>query len=130
LLGAALVLVAIILIGVVPSLAFLLNVAVRLFSTFLVTVGLAMVLNAAWELKDKFSIFLHPASATTEVVTSGVYGVVRHPMYGGLILLCGGQAMLQLPFHAYKAFFALVLLAVLVRKSPPCPALLRFGSAD
>lgn len=112
LLGTAAALFAIIFIGFIPHLVMLLNLLMRLFSTVLIASGLAMFWNAVWELGDKASPFVCPPPKLASFAKTGVYGIVRHPMYGGIILLCFGWAMLQQ--HTYKVFFTIALSIVLV----------------
>lgn len=110
LLGISAALAAVVLIGFIPKLVLIINLLIRIIGSFLIAVGLAMILNACWELNDKFSVFLSPLK-NTKVVTSGVYGVVRHPMYGGIILLCFGVTMAQQ--QVYKCFVTIALSIVL-----------------
>ncbi|RYH11897.1 hypothetical protein EON65_38580 [archaeon] len=117
LLGTAAALIAIIFIGFIPRLVIILNLLMRISSTVLIASGLAMFWNAVWELGDKASPFVCPPLKLNAFVKTGVYGIVRHPMYGGIILLCFGWAMLQQ--HTYKVFFTIALSIVLV--SVPVP---------
>lgn len=108
---AATCMVAIVIFGFIPKISFLIELILRLLGTVMIVVGITMMLNAAFELNDKCSPWLQPSKNTTKIVTGGVYGVVRHPMYGGCILLCFGLSMLQQ--HVYKCIAAIALSIVL-----------------
>ena len=51
----------------------------------------------------------------TQLVTSGPYRLVRHPMYTALLLFCGGFVFT--PFHWWKVCVWTMLLVVLIAKS-------------
>jgi len=51
--------------------------------------GLYLISVGIWELGEHTSIRLAPLSQST-LVTTGVYGILRHPMYSGLLSLCFG----------------------------------------
>lgn len=72
--------------------------------------GFAIFGNAIWETKDYLSILLTP-SANNKVVTSGVYQLVRHPMYCGVIMMAFGWSILQK--QIFKIVLSMVLFIVL-----------------
>jgi protein-S-isoprenylcysteine O-methyltransferase Ste14 len=57
-------------------------------------VGLLLALAGLWSLGDNLSVFPHPKDNST-LVQSGVYGVVRHPIYSGLITGAVGWALVN-----------------------------------
>jgi protein-S-isoprenylcysteine O-methyltransferase Ste14 len=56
--------------------------------------GLFFALAGLWWLGDNLSIFPHPKDDAT-LVQTGVYGVVRHPIYSGLITGAVGWALIN-----------------------------------
>ena len=56
--------------------------------------GLLLALAGLWSLGDNLSVFPHPKDGAT-LVQSGAYGMVRHPIYSGLITGAIGWALLN-----------------------------------
>lgn len=56
--------------------------------------GLYLMAHALSDLGELTTPFAPPVQASV-VVENGVYRMVRHPMYGGLLLLCGGLSILS-----------------------------------
>lgn len=56
--------------------------------------GGAIVAAALYEIGDGLSPWVTP-SAESELKTGGVFEYVRHPIYGGLLLLCFGIAIIS-----------------------------------
>jgi protein-S-isoprenylcysteine O-methyltransferase Ste14 len=61
------------------------------------TAGLGLVASATATLGSSLSPFPRP-SATSELKESGVYGLVRHPIYGGILLLSVAWSLWQGPW--------------------------------
>jgi protein-S-isoprenylcysteine O-methyltransferase Ste14 len=72
--------------------------------------GPALVVTGFMSLRDKISPFVTPVS--DELVTTGPYKLVRHPMYGGLIIFAIGLSMATESVE--RAVFTGVLLLLLV----------------
>jgi len=102
---------SLILLGTVPILSWLLKWLVKLAALILFFVGLGMMANALWELKGNVSVWAW-ASKDNVMVFRGVFQVVRHPLYGGLLLVCGSLAMLQGNVDKIVLTFALAVLLV------------------
>jgi protein-S-isoprenylcysteine O-methyltransferase Ste14 len=85
---AQLVLVSLVLFGV-PT---LLVVFIRLLGVVSTTSGLYFIARGVWALKDNLSPFITPVSSN-QLVTTGIYNTVRHPLYTGLIALCLGVSI-------------------------------------
>jgi len=102
---------SLILLGTVPILSWLLRWLVKLAALILFFVGLGMMANALWELKGNVSVWAW-ASKDNVMVFRGVFQVVRHPLYGGLLLVCGSLAMLQGNVDKIVLTFALAVLLV------------------
>jgi protein-S-isoprenylcysteine O-methyltransferase Ste14 len=69
--------------------------------------GLAQMRSATWPL---------PAPTSRAVLlVEGIYGCVRHPMYGGLVMIAAGLVLATL--SPWKAIAALALFAFLDRKA-------------
>lgn len=113
---AATILFFLIIVGVGNRLLFyLVQMVMYLVATGLMLGGVSMLLNAVWELKDHFSLLL-PPSPGNKVVTTGVYQLVRHPMYCGVIMLAFGWSISQQ--QIYKMVLSMILFVVLVRELP------------
>jgi protein-S-isoprenylcysteine O-methyltransferase Ste14 len=76
--------------------------------SLLAVVGAALVLRSRAELGPAWS-FVPKAGQDAGLVTTGPYGLVRHPIYLGLALLAVGEA---LAFRSWPAFF-IVLAGIL-----------------
>lgn len=95
-------------VGVHPFISFIIQL---LGCTGFASGSIAIVLSII-ALREQVSPFLTPVRNQT-LVTSGIYRFVRHPMYGGLLLLCTGWAAALR--SAEKVVFAIALGFVLVR---------------
>jgi len=102
------VLVVLLVLSEVPLLVrFLLWLSSLLFTA----TGVGLILSAFWELKENASPFLVPLSQS-RLVTGGAYEYLRHPMYGGVVLLCLGLSVLSR--SSDKLFLTVLLTFVLV----------------
>lgn len=72
--------------------------------------GIALGGASVLKLGDSISPFPKPTDDNV-LTTSGVYGLARHPMYGGLILTCVGLSVLSGSFP--RLFFTAILAATL-----------------
>ncbi len=70
-------------------------------------IGLVLVAIAGRGLGHSFSVFPKPIKSG-KFVNSGIYGLVRHPMYAGVILAALGWALFR------TSLIALVLVLVLI----------------
>jgi len=84
------------------------------FGITLITGGLLFIVRGVLDLGGAFTPVPRPRD-DAELVESGVYGVVRHPIYGGLILAAFGGAIVQASVVAVA--LALTLAVVLWVKS-------------
>lgn len=102
------VLVVLLVLSEVPLLVrFLLWLSSLLFTA----TGAGLILSAFWELKENSSPFLVPLSQS-RLVTGGAYEYLRHPMYGGVVLLCLGLSVLSR--NSDKLFLTILLTFALV----------------
>lgn len=102
------VLVVLLVLSEVPLLVkFLLWLSSLLFTA----TGVGLILSAFWELKENSSPFLVPLSQS-RLVTGGAYEYLRHPMYGGVVLLCLGLSVLSR--NSDKLFLTVLLTFALV----------------
>ena len=102
------VLVVLLVLSEVPLLVrFLLWLSSLLFTA----TGVGLILSAFWELKENASPFLVPLSQS-RLVTGGAYEYLRHPMYGGVVLLCLGLSVLSR--NSDKLFLTVLLTFALV----------------
>ena len=90
---------------------YLIQLLIRVVSVLMLIAGLAIFLNSVWEMKDHFSLLLTP-SAGNKVVTTGMYRIVRHPMYCGLIMIAFGWSISQQ--QIFKVVLSMGLFIVLV----------------
>lgn len=63
---------------------------VILIGIVLIVVGMAMLVLAVFHLGENLSAMPKPREDKHSLVTSGVYGVVRHPIYAGILLAAFG----------------------------------------
>lgn len=80
----------------------------------LTVAGLLVALLALLQLNKNLSPFPTPKS-NSDLITSGLYKHVRHPIYSGLLLLFFGYAMHSV--SAYKLIITLLLLMLFYYKS-------------
>lgn len=94
-----------------PKLSFLVRIFTKIFTTLLMLIGISLISNAVWELEDQNSIFLTPAT-NHKLVKTGIYRLVRHPIYGGVWLFTLGYSLAQ--EQVYKIVLTIVLFVILV----------------
>lgn len=80
-------------------------------------VGLFLLFRAHRDLAGQWSITLEVREHHT-LVTHGVYGRIRHPMYLALLLYGIGQALALPNFVAGPAYFAATVALVVLRLKP------------
>lgn len=78
--------------------------------------GLYLMAHALSDLGELTTPFAPPVQASV-VVENGVYRMVRHPMYGGLLLLCGGLSILSGAVEKLVLTLGLAWLLVSARSS-------------
>lgn len=76
--------------------------------------GIYFISHAVSDLGELTTPFLSPVKASV-VVENGVYRLVRHPMYGGLLLFCGGFSIIA--GGVDKMVFTLALAWILNKKA-------------
>lgn len=81
--------------------------------SFLVIVGIVIRVRGHMELNGAFSPYVGK-SAEQELVQSGMYRNIRHPMYIGSILLYIGMPLILLPTWAW-CFSAIGMVGILLR---------------
>ena len=109
--GIILVLSCSIIIGLHSILEMLIRVLIRVSGSLYVAVGIALIIAGVFELKSNASLFYLPIERN-KLVTSGVFRMVRHPIYGGLLLLCIGLSITSQRWD--KMVLSVVLGVVLV----------------
>lgn len=107
----AVVLFVMVLFGVLPRLLLVVSMILKTSATLMIACGLMMSMNAVMELKEQMSVLLIPGTKH-KLVSTGIYSLARHPLYGGMILFTFGWAILQ--DRAYQVLLALALAMVLV----------------
>jgi protein-S-isoprenylcysteine O-methyltransferase Ste14 len=86
----------------------------RISSLVSVIKGLQLIIYSLSQLGEHASPFLPPVKGS-ELVTHGAYEEIRHPMYGGLVMLCAGLSSLLR--DSDRLLLSLVLAVVLDRKA-------------
>ncbi len=81
--------------------------AIRWIGVFLFALGGALRIWPVYVLGNRFS-GLVAIQAHHELVTSGIYGIVRHPSYAGLLINSAGWSL------AFRSGAGLILTAILV----------------
>ena len=69
------------------------RVASSIVAAVLIAGGLLLAINGTRDLRDALTPLPYPR-ADAELVETGVYGLVRHPIYGGLVLTAAGWGLL------------------------------------
>jgi protein-S-isoprenylcysteine O-methyltransferase Ste14 len=93
--------------GLGPAWSGAIRVATSVGGAVLIAAGLALAFRGIRDLRAALTPFPHPR-ADAELVETGVYRHVRHPIYGGLVVAAAGWGL----FTASPA--ALVVAAVLL----------------
>jgi protein-S-isoprenylcysteine O-methyltransferase Ste14 len=83
----------------------------------LIGIGLGVFHRSHADLGTNWSITLEIREGHA-LVTEGIYGAVRHPMYLGLLLYSAGQALVLPNWIAGPAYLVAMLLLVALRLSP------------
>lgn len=83
----------------------------------LIGIGLGVFHRSHADLGTNWSITLEIRAGHT-LVTDGIYGVIRHPMYFGLLLYSAGQALVLPNWVAGPAYLVVMLLLVACRLGP------------
>lgn len=86
----------------------LLNIDMYLSFTLMI-IGLLIILTSILQLSKNLSPFPSPKS-NSDLVTSGLYAYLRHPIYTGILILLLGYSLWQMYF---SCFLFLLLLGIL-----------------
>ncbi|TYQ24561.1 isoprenylcysteine carboxylmethyltransferase family protein [Pseudanabaena sp. UWO311] len=79
-------------------------------------IAASLLLSGSRELGSNLTPLPHPKQ-DGELVTSGIYGMVRHPIYSGVIFLAIAYSFCQLSFvHAIGAITLLLFFDIKARK--------------
>lgn len=81
---------------------------------FLMAFGVILVFLAFWRLRDNLTPWPTPKK-NAELVQSGIFKLVRHPIYSGLFLFLAGWAFWQ--NNAYQLLLAVMLMVLFYFKS-------------
>lgn len=79
-----------------------------------IIVGLILIGLAFLQMGKRISPFPRPKEET-ELISWGVFGLVRHPIYSGIILFCIGLALYQ--EEPYKLFLSIIIWLFFFAKS-------------
>lgn len=72
------------------------NIAIQIIGFVLVTFGFAEAVIARKTLADNWTeSFEYQIKKNHELITKGIYGYVRHPIYGGLLLMVIGSLIVS-----------------------------------
>lgn len=74
----------------------------------LIAIGAVLAVRGVIDLRENLTVFPRPLSGA-RLVETGAYRVVRHPIYGGLILGALGWALVTASFAAFAAAAVLAL---------------------
>jgi protein-S-isoprenylcysteine O-methyltransferase Ste14 len=111
-LGLALLLFIMIIFGIFPRLLSLIMFFVKIAATLMIAVGLALSFSALMDLGDNMSLFLIPNAKNHKLVSTGAYALVRHPIYGGIIMFTFGWSILK--DNSFQLLLSVLLAMVLV----------------
>jgi protein-S-isoprenylcysteine O-methyltransferase Ste14 len=85
-----------------------LRIATGLVGALAFAAGGILALRGFVDLRDNLTVFPKP-KADASLVETGSYGLVRHPIYGGLILAAAGWGLIRASVPALLAALALWL---------------------
>jgi protein-S-isoprenylcysteine O-methyltransferase Ste14 len=85
-----------------------LRVATSIIGVSLVAAGLLLAVRGTHDLRDALTPLPYPR-ADAELVETGVYALVRHPIYGGLVAMAVGWGLLMASPAALAAAVVLFL---------------------
>ena len=88
-----------------------LTIGIRVLSLSAFFYGHSLLFRGILDLKNNFSPYIDPGKNHT-LVTTGIYEQVRHPIYGGLLLLALGVSIIAK--DVYKLFVTILLGVILV----------------
>lgn len=71
--------------------------------------GFVFLSMGLWNLGENITVFLTPINGN-QLVTHGIYSLVRHPMYSGLLMLCSGFAIQSADVNKLLVSVALAVL--------------------
>lgn len=111
-LGVAALLFIMIIFGIFPRLLILIVFSLKIVATLMIAMGLALSSSAVMDLGDSMSLFLIPNTKNHKIVSQGAYSIVRHPMYGGIILFTFGWSILK--DNSFQVLLSILLAMVLV----------------
>jgi protein-S-isoprenylcysteine O-methyltransferase Ste14 len=98
----------------VDILAFKLTNEVRFGSLFIAVAGIVVLGVALLQLNKNLSPFPTPKDGS-ELVQNGIYGLVRHPIYSGILFVVFGYALYS--ESTYKLIISFLLLLLFFVKS-------------
>lgn len=87
--------------------------AVRSFGLVFSILGALVVILAMLQLNRNLSPFPTPRSGA-KLIQNGLYKYVRHPVYSGIMIACGGFAIFSL--SGYRVLLCLLLYVLFVLK--------------
>jgi protein-S-isoprenylcysteine O-methyltransferase Ste14 len=76
-----------------PAWAGPVRAATSVLGAFLIAAGLALAVLGMRDLRDALTPLPYPRDGA-DLVETGVYGLVRHPIYGGLVVAAAGWGLL------------------------------------
>ncbi len=98
----------------VDIVAFKLTNEVRFVGLFIAVVGIIVLGVALLQLNKNLSPFPTPV-ADSHLLQNGIYGLVRHPIYSGILFIVFGYGLYQ--ESAYKLLISFLLLLLFFVKS-------------
>jgi protein-S-isoprenylcysteine O-methyltransferase Ste14 len=84
------------------------NVFIRIVSACCITLSVTISLKSLYDLRKSFAVAPTPTK-DSELVTNGVYSVIRHPMYASIILASTGYLLLRASLSMLPPYVAIVL---------------------
>jgi len=96
--------------GVMP-----LGLLIRITGIAFMSMGASFVVSATLTLRESISPFIMPIVRGSAFTSSGPYDLVRHPMYGGVLLFTGGWALASSSLD--RAILTFILGVILDKKA-------------
>ena len=90
----------------------LVKVAVKTAAVLLGALGTVLFCTSMWEMRNVATVYMAPLSSNVHIIRSGPFEFVRHPQYGGTLLIFLSAAVLSGDLYRLLAWIALALLIV------------------
>ena len=74
--------------------------------------GTVLFCSSLWEMRNVATVYMAPLSSNVYIIRTGPFEFVRHPQYGGTLLIFLSAAVLSGDLYRLLAWIAMALLIV------------------